>query len=123
MPAGLGVHRPGTLTIRLTFAGRTRFPSIMRSTLAAALLAALPAAALARDAQTGGPVTEGGFGMSGAEYYGDIRSRMPFTNEAPPHQIGIRDVERVRDARRRMEVAGRRAEARRHPQRRHSPHG
>jgi len=95
----------------------------MRLILAAALLAAMPAVALAGDAQPGGPVTEGGFGMSGADYYGDIRSRMPFTNEAPPQQIGIRDVERVRAARRRAEVAGRRAEARRQLQRRHPPQG
>lgn len=108
---------------RLTFAVSPRPPSMMRFIRTAIFLAALPTAALASDAGIGGPVTGGGFGMSGADYYGDVHSRMPFTHEAPPDQIGIRDVERVRAARRRAEVAGRRAEARRQVQRRLSPKG
>ncbi|MGH1572435.1 hypothetical protein ACRAWG_19295 [Methylobacterium sp. P31] len=67
-----------------------------------------------------GPVVSGGFGMGGSDYYGDVRERMPFTQEAPPHPIGLAEMERFRAARQRAEMGSRRTEAR-HPERRRSP--
>jgi len=90
----------------------------MRSILAATALAFLATAASAGERGMDGPVSAGGFGMSGADYYGDIRSHMPFTEEAPPKPIGIAEIERFRAARRQAEAASRRADARHHPRRR-----
>jgi hypothetical protein len=90
---------------------------MMRSLILAGFIAALPAVAHAGDPLTDGPVSAGGFGMSGADYYGDVRSQMPFTREPPPRPRGIADVNRVRAARHRADIA-----ARRHTRRR-SPHG
>jgi len=90
---------------------------MMRSLILAGLIAALPAVAHASDSLTDGPVSAGGFGMDGADYYGDIRSHMPFTRDAPPHTVGIADVNRVRATRHRADIT-----ARRHTHRR-SPHG
>lgn len=95
----------------------------MRCLLAAALVACFPVAALPSEARTDGPVVGGSFGMGGADYFGDVRDRMPFTQEAAPQPIGIRDMERVRAARRRADSAARHVLARRSPQRRPSPHG
>ncbi|MET0529602.1 MAG: hypothetical protein ABW003_14935 [Microvirga sp.] len=89
---------------------------MMRSLILASLIAALPAVALAGDLLTDGPVSAGGFGMSGADYYGDVRSHMPFTGEPPPRPLGIADVNRVRAARHRSEIASRRHTHRRIPQ-------
>ena len=86
----------------------------MRLTLAA-LLVCSATAACAGEPLMDGPVTGGCFGMSGADYYGDIRSRMPFTQEASPRPIGVAEVERARAVRKRAEA--------RYPARRRSPHG
>ncbi|MCJ2095356.1 hypothetical protein MKK67_23055 [Methylobacterium sp. J-072] len=86
----------------------------MRLTFAA-LLVCCATAACAGEPLLDGPVTGGGFGMSGSDYYGDIRSRMPFTQEASPRPIGLRDVERARAVRKRAEA--------RYPARRRTPHG
>ncbi len=87
----------------------------MRSICTAVLLALTATGALAGDPSPGGPVSAGGFGMGGADYYGDVRSHMPFTREAPPHPIGLAEMARVRSARRRAEVAARHAPHRRLP--------
>ena len=86
----------------------------MRSLSSAAFLALIATGAVAGEPTVEGPVTAGGFGMSGADYYGDLRSHMPFTRAAPPRPIGISDIERVRAARRRAEVASRQSRHRRH---------
>ena len=61
-----------------------------------------------------GPVVAGSFGMDSSDYYGDVRSHMPFTGEEPPRPIGIAEIERVRAARRRAEVASQRQAPHRH---------
>lgn len=91
--------------------------SSMRSIFAVALLTFITTSASAGEVLADGPVSAGGFGMTGADYYGDVRSHMPFTQEAPPHLIGIADIRRVRAARRRAEAASRRAAPRRHQNR------
>ena len=90
---------------------------MMRALLLAGIIAVLPAVALAGEPFRDGPVSAGGFGMSGADYYGDVRSHMPFTREPPPRPLGIAEMNRVRAARRRPDIT-----ARRHAHRR-SPHG
>jgi hypothetical protein len=56
----------------------------MRPVLVAALLlVSLPAAAQRVD----GPVAGGAFGMSGADYFGDIHDRPPFGREARPARV------------------------------------
>ena len=82
--------------------------SPMRSILTAALLVCLAAGASAEELRTDGAVAGGSFGMGGADYYGDVRSRMPFTRQAPPRQIGLADIVRVRAARTRPDAAARR---------------
>jgi hypothetical protein len=94
----------------------------MRLTLAA-FLTLLATAACAAESPTDGSVGGGSFGMSGSDYFGDLHSRMPFTQEAPPRPIGVADVERARTARRHAQAADRRADARRLARRRHAPHG
>ena len=84
----------------------------MRSILAA-LLVCCATAAIAGEPPTDGPVAAGGFGMSGADYYGDMHSRMPFTREDAPRPAGIADVERAQVMRKRADGASRRR----------SPHG
>ena len=81
----------------------------MRLIFAAALLAFIATSASAGEPLTDGPVSAGGFGMGGADYYGDIRIRMPFTGEEPPRPISMADIERVRAARRRADFASRQA--------------
>lgn len=95
--------------------------SSMRSIFAAALFAFVVTSASAGEPLAEIPVSAGGFGMSGADYYGDVRSRMPFTREEPPRPLGIADIERVRAARRRAEATSRRVDSRHRPRRR-SPH-
>ncbi|MCJ2124190.1 hypothetical protein [Methylobacterium sp. J-077] len=75
----------------------------MRLTVAA-LLVCSATAACAAEPLLDGPVTGGGFGMSGSDYFGDIRSRMPFTQEASPRPIGLGDVERARAVRKRADA-------------------
>jgi len=86
----------------------------MRLTFAT-LLVCCATAACAGEPLLDGPVMGGGFGMSGSDYYGDIRGRMPFTQEASPRPVGIADVERARATRTRAEA--------RYPARRRLPHG
>ncbi|WP_457108800.1 hypothetical protein [Methylobacterium sp. P5_C11] len=74
----------------------------MRPFLAATFLALIVTGATAGEAGLEGPVVAGGFGMGGSDYYGDVRSRMPFTSEAPPRPVGMIDITRVRAARRRQ---------------------
>jgi hypothetical protein len=88
----------------------------------AALLVCCATAASAGEPLMDGPVVGGGFGMSGSDYYGDIRSRMPFTVEAAPRPAGVAETERARAARIRAVAASRRADAR-SAVRRRSPHG
>jgi hypothetical protein len=90
----------------------------MRSIFAAIVLAGLITSATAGEPRMDGPVVAGGSGMSGADYYGDVQSHMPFTREIPPRPLGIADVDRVRAARRRAEIA-----SRQHTQRRRSSRG
>ncbi|QEE41767.1 MULTISPECIES: hypothetical protein [unclassified Methylobacterium] len=94
----------------------------MRTIFAAALLVCCATAASAGEPLLDGPVAAGGFGMSGSDYYGDIRSRMPFTREGPPRPVGVADLERARAARMRAATASRRVEARSSARRR-TPHG
>ena len=93
----------------------------MRFLLAALIVAVLPATAFAGEPRMDGPVVSGSFGMGGSDYYGDVHDRMPFTQEAPPHPIGIAEMERFRAARRRAEVGTARSHHRRrahhHPSR------
>jgi len=93
----------------------------MRPISTAILLALIGTGAFAGELTGDGAVSAGGFGMSGADYYGDICSRMPFTHEAPPHPISMADVKRVRASRKRAEAVSRRV-AGRHHQRRRLPH-
>ena len=95
----------------------------MRPIFAAGLLVAFATVACAGEPLADGSVTAGGFGMDGADYYGDVRSWMPFTREAPPRPVGVADVERVRAARRRTEAATRRTEVLRPMSHRRPPHG
>jgi hypothetical protein len=95
----------------------------MRAFCTLALLAGLATASSAAEPVTDGPVVGGSFGMDGSDYYGDVRNRMPFTQDAPPRPIGMADIARARAARRRAEPAVRRAEARHALARRRSPHG
>ncbi|MEE7447955.1 hypothetical protein MRF4_09040 [Methylobacterium radiotolerans] len=80
----------------------------MRFLLAGPLLALIATGAAAGEPRLDGPVVAGGFGMGGSDYYGDVRSRMPFTGEAPPRPVGMADIVRVRAARRRADTASRR---------------
>lgn len=89
--------------------------SSMRSIFAAALFAFVVTSASAGEPLINGPVSAGGFGMGGADYYGDVRTRMPFTREEPPRTIGIADIERVRAASRRAAASARRPVSRRRP--------
>lgn len=93
----------------------------MRS-IFAALLVCCATAASAGETLMDGPVVGGSFGMSGSDYYGDIRSRMPFTAESAPRPTGVAATERTRAARMRVVAATRRADARSSARRR-SPHG
>ena len=95
----------------------------MRSLFAASILIALSTAASAMATRLEGPVTGGVFGMSGSDYYGDVRSQMPFTQEAAPRPAGIAAVERERASRRRAKVAALRLKAGRIVAGRRSPHG
>lgn len=79
----------------------------MRLLLAAPVLVLIATGAAAGDTRLDGAVVAGSFGM-GADYYGDVRSRMPFTRDAPPSPVGITDIERVRAARRRADAGARR---------------
>ncbi|MDP4006955.1 hypothetical protein [Methylobacterium sp. NEAU K] len=96
---------------------------MMRIFLIAAVLVGLSAPALALETRLEGAVTGGGFGMTGSDYYGDARTRMPFTQEAAPRSIGIADVERVRTARRHAEAASPRLAAHRTIANRRHPRG
>ncbi|MEE7505992.1 hypothetical protein [Methylobacterium mesophilicum] len=80
----------------------------MRFLLAIPLLVLATAGASAGEPLLDGPVVAGGFGMGGSDYYGDVRSRMPFTGEAPPRPVGMADIVRVRAARARAATASRR---------------
>lgn len=80
----------------------------MRLLLAAPVLVLIATAAAAGDTRLDGAVVAGSFGMGGSDYYGDVRSRMPFTRDAPPSPVGITDIERVRAARRRADAGARR---------------
>ena len=102
---------------QLAALGISRSGLTMRSIFATCLLAFVASGASAGELPGDGPVSAAGFGMGGADYYGDVRSHMPFTQEAPPRPIGMADVERVRAARRRAETAPRQV-----AQRRHRPH-
>lgn len=85
--------------------------------LIATLLACLGSTAWAEGSQMDGPVVGGSFGMGGADYYGDTRDRMPFTWEAPPHPIGLTEMERFRAAHRNIDKPVRRRK--RHNEARH----
>lgn len=80
----------------------------MRILLAVPLIVLVSAGASAGEPLLDGPVVAGGFGMGGADYYGDVRSRMPFTGEAPPRPVGMADIVRVRAARGRAATASQR---------------
>ncbi len=72
--------------------------------LVALLLAPVPAAAQTMD----GPVAGGAFGMSGADYFGDIHDRPPLDRETRPART---QRQRVASAakHRKVKPAGRRA--------------
>jgi hypothetical protein len=89
----------------------------MRLLLVTTILSALLTNASAVEARMDGPVLAGGFGMGGADYYGDVHSRMPFSAEAPPRPVGMVDITRARAASRRPAAALRRAKPGRRPQR------
>lgn len=79
----------------------------MRLILATAFLACLSTAASAGEPLADGPVAAGSFGMSGADYYGDTHSHMPFTDDEAPRPIGMADLGRVRAVRGRADAPSR----------------
>ncbi|MDP4021364.1 hypothetical protein Q8W71_01905 [Methylobacterium sp. NEAU 140] len=81
----------------------------MRLVLAAALGLATLAAARGAETRLDGPVTGGSFGMGGSDYYGYVRSRMPYTGEQAPQPIGVAEIERHRAVRRARAAAEARA--------------
>ena len=81
----------------------------MRFLLVAAIVTGSAIAASAGEPAKGGPVVGGSFGVGGSDYYGDVHDRMPFTQEAPPHPLGIAEMDRFRAVRRHAELATARA--------------